>query len=303
MVVACTGFFDGVHLGHRSVIDKVCTLAKERGCKSLVITFWPHPRAVLQQDAVNFRLITSLEEKVELLTSMGIDSVEVIPFTREFARLTTRDFFQKYLIDKYGVNYFVVGYDHRVGSDKTQSQQEMLEIAESMNIKTLRVEEFHKDIGVESEIVISSTKIRERVSLGQVDVACRLLGYNYSLSGVVVSGEKLGRKLGFPTANIKLYEPLKLLPKDGVYAVKVLFNGKRYCGITNIGTRPTVSLGVQKSIETHILDFNEQIYGLDLKVEFIKRIRDEKKFDSIEKLIEQLTQDREYASKLLSFID
>jgi riboflavin kinase/FMN adenylyltransferase len=299
MVVACTGFFDGIHLGHRAVIERVCTLAKEHGCKSLVITFWPHPRAVLQQDAVNFRLITSLEEKIEMLTSIGIDSVEVIPFTKDFARLTTKEFFQDYLLKKYGVNHFVVGYDHRVGSDKTQSQQEMLDIAELMGIKTHRVGEFHKDIN-NNDIIISSTKIRERISSGDVNIANTLLGYNYTLSGVVVSGQKLGRKLGFPTANIKLYEPLKLLPKDGVYAVKVNYNGHQYNGITNIGTRPTVSLGVQKSIETHILDFNEQIYGLTISVEFIQRIREEQKFNSIDELIEQLTKDREYAHNLLS---
>ncbi|MDD2583620.1 MAG: bifunctional riboflavin kinase/FAD synthetase [Bacteroidales bacterium] len=298
MVVAATGFFDGVHRGHRSVLNRVSTLAKEQGALSAVVTFWPHPRAVLQQDAAKFRLLTTLEEKKALLHALGIDHVHVLTFNKEFAKQSTAQFFSKYLKDQFNVSTLVAGYDHRVGNDINQTQQEMFEIARKYGINPIRVEEFEN---TEEHVIISSTKIREALCSGNLEVAAHMLGYNYNLKGVVVEGNKLGRTMGFPTANIKLYEPLKLLPANGVYAVWVERGTSLYKGIANIGTRPTVSQSNEQSIEVHIMDFDEDIYGLPLKVEFAFRLRDEQKFSSLDFLKEQLSRDKARAESLLIF--
>lgn len=290
MVVGSVGFFDGVHKGHLSVIDRVCSLAKKQGCKSSVFTFWPHPRAVLQHDAAKFRILTTLEEKKNLLYNYGIEEVIVLPFDKDFARQTTREFFKNYLVERFGVTTLVVGYDHRVGSDLNQTQEEMLEIARELGVNTVRVEEVSSD---NKELIISSTKIREFLLNGSVEQANLLLGYRYGLEGVVVEGMRIGRTIGFPTANIRLYEPLKITPGDGVYTVWVEHNNRTFRGITNIGTRPTIALGNERSIETHILDFDEDIYGLSLKIEFVTKMRDEQKFESLEELKAQIKIDKE----------
>ncbi|MFA6769992.1 MAG: bifunctional riboflavin kinase/FAD synthetase [Bacteroidales bacterium] len=296
MVVAATGFFDGVHRGHRAVLDKVCTLAKKQKAKSAVITFWPHPRAVLQQDAAKFRLLTTLEEKKDLLHSLGIDMVHVLTFDKEFAKQSTAQFFSKYLKGQFDVTTLVAGYDHRVGNDVNQTQQEMFRIAKESGITPIRVLEFEN---TKDHVVISSTKIREALCNGNIEFASNMLGYSYGLKGVVVEGKKIGRSMGFPTANIKLYEPLKLLPANGVYAVWVGVGTSVYKGVANIGTRPTVSQSSEKSIEVHILNFDEDIYGLSIKIEFAFRLRDEQKFDSLDLLEEQIKKDKERAQSLL----
>jgi len=299
MVVASTGFFDGVHKGHRSVLETTRDIALSEGCQSAVITFWPHPRAVLQQDAAKFRLLTSLEEKRKLILSMGIDQVHVIGFDKEFAKQTTEEFFKNHLKEKFGVTTLVAGYDHRMGSDLNQTQEEMFQIARNMGINPVRVKEFGNGF-LGEHTIISSTKIRECLMNGNVHTANDMLGYRYGLEGVVVEGQRLGRTLGFPTANIRLYEPLKLLPADGVYAVWAESLGKTYRGITNIGTRPTVSQLNEKTIETHIIDFDEDIYGLSFKIEFVCRLRDEVRFSSLDELISQLGKDKQKALSLLT---
>ncbi len=299
MVVASTGFFDGVHKGHRAVLERARDIARKQGMESAVITFWPHPRAVLQQDAAKFRLLTTLEEKRKLILSLGIDNVHVLEFDKEFAKQSTEQFFVNYLREKFDVTILVVGYDHRVGSDLNQTQEEMFGIARKAGIEPVRIKEFGNGFMGEHTI-ISSTKIRECIVNGKIDIANDMLGYRYGMEGVVVEGQRLGRKLGFPTANMMLYEPLKLLPEDGVYAVWVESLGKTYKGITNIGTRPTVSDVNEKTIETHIIDFDEDIYGLSLKLEFVYRLRDEQKFSSLPELSEQLAKDREKALSLLT---
>ena len=299
MVVASTGFFDGVHRGHRSVLETTRDIALCEGSQSAVITFWPHPRAVLQQDAAKFRLLTSLEEKRKLILSMGIDHVHVIGFDKEFAKQTTEEFFKNYLKDKFGVTTLVAGYDHRMGSDLNQTQEEMFQIAKNMGINPVRVKEFGNGF-LGEHTIISSTKIRECLMNGNVHTANEMLGYRYGLEGVVVEGQRLGRTLGFPTANIRLYEPLKLLPADGVYVVWAESLGKTYRGITNIGTRPTVSQLNEKTIETHIIDFDEDIYGLSFKIEFVCRLRDEVRFSSLDELISQLGKDKQKALSLLT---
>lgn len=286
MVIA-TGFFDGVHIGHRFVIRRLVEAARERGDQSMVVTFWPHPRNVLQDDARNLRLLSSLEEKKELLRGLGVDRVEVLPFTKEFSRMTTREYFRDCLIPRFGAKAVLIGYDNRLGSDP-QTPESIERIAEEEGLDVVRL----GSVTAPSGVTVSSTKIREAVAAGEMESAAAMLGYEYSLLGVVVAGDRLGRTIGFPTANIQLYEPLKLVPGNGVYAVEAETLGRKFNGMCNIGVRPTVRSGGQRTIETNIFDFNEDIYGLDLKVTFLRKVRDERRFDSIDSLRSQLSTDR-----------
>lgn len=294
MVVAATGFFDGVHAGHRAVLQILKDTAREEGGQSAVITFWPHPRNVLQQDASDFRLLNTLEEKKSLILDFGIDRFHVIPFTREFSQLDTAGFMKTYLQEMYHVDTLIIGYDHRLGHSSTASREELAAIAAGVGLKTKIVEEVHC-----GEKKVSSTQIRNLLSAGDVTGAADMLGYRYSLFGVVVSGNKLGRTMGFPTANMQLYEPLKAVPADGVYAVEVEVLGQHYGGVCNIGTRPTVGAGNARTIETHIFGFNDDIYGLDIRIRFISRLREEIQFSSIGELRKQIERDKNQAASCL----
>ena len=259
MVVAATGFFDGVHAGHRAVLQVLKDTAREEGEESAVITFWPHPRNVLQQDASTFRLLNTLDEKKALIRDFGIDRFHVIPFTRDFSRLDTAGFMKEYLVDRFHVDTLIIGYDHRLGRSSTASREELAAIASTVGLRTRIVEEVHCD-----ERKVSSTQIRNLLSAGDVVTAAQMLGYRYSLLGVVVSGNMLGR------------------------------------GICNIGTRPTVSEGNARTIETNIFDFNENIYGLDIRIEFVARIRDEHRFASLDDLSGQMCLDAAAAAEIIS---
>ncbi len=285
-VVVATGFFDGVHTGHRLVIRELVRSANERGEESLVVTFWPHPRNVLQDDARNLRLLTSLKEKKLHLSALGVDWVEVLTFSREFSKMTTEEYLRDILIGRFGADAIVLGYDNRLGSDLL-TPDETERIARRLGLDVIRTPR-----GLDA----SSTMIRTALQEGRVGDANSMLGYGYSLDGVVVAGNRLGRTIGFPTANMQLYEPLKLIPCDGVYAVEVETLGKRFRGMCNIGVRPTVSSGEHRTVETHILDFDEDIYGLDIRVTFLGKIRDERPFPSLEALRSQLISDRELVS-------
>ena len=288
-MIATTGFFDGVHLGHRLVIERLVSLAHERGDESLVVTFWPHPRAVLQDGARELRLLTTLEEKKSLLASLGVSRVEVLDFTRSFASLTAAQFLHDVLQSQFDVTTLLMGYDNRLGSDRLTATQ-LQPVAHHLGMELIELE----SLSFRAErrnLEISSTKIRRFLEDGDIASATAMLGYGYSLQGVVVAGNRLGRTIGFPTANMKLYEPLKLVPGRGVYVVEVEVLGKKYRGMTNIGLRPTVG-GTTTTIETHILDFDEDIYGLPLRITFLRRLRDEIHFPSLDALKAQLELDR-----------
>ena len=324
VAVVTTGFFDGVHLGHRHVLSAVVSSARERGEEAVVVTFWPHPRTVLQQDAREFRMLTTLEEKKALLAAAGIDRVEVLPFTRAFAAMTAEEYLEM-LRDRFGASLVVMGYDNRIGSDKLTAS----EICVSQAVAPRPLPNFvvrcttqwappsytaegghgpakhisprpvktpdscHSERSPKDEVEespISSTRIRKALQEGRVEEANAMLGYGYELYGVVVAGNRLGRTIGFPTANMQLYEPLKLVPGNGVYVVDVEVLGRQFRGMCNIGMRPTVG-GAARTIETHILDFDEDIYGLPLRLRFVRRLRDERKFPSLEALQTQLAQD------------
>ena len=295
-MIATTGFFDGVHTGHRLVIERLVSLAHARGDESLIVTFWPHPRAVLQDGARELRLLTSLEEKKALLTALGVDRIEVLDFTRAFASLTAEQYLRDVLRDRFGVTTLLMGYDNRLGSDRLTASS-LAPMAQSIGIELIELPalSLHDGPSFRAEsrnLEVSSTKIRRALQDGRIEDATSMLGYGYSLTGVVVAGNRMGRTIGFPTANLRPYEPLKLIPARGVYAVEAEVLGKRYRGMTDIGTRPTVG-GTIPTIETHILDFDEDIYGLPLTITFLRRLRDEIHFPSLEALKQQLLLDRE----------
>lgn len=282
MAVVSTGFFDGVHSGHRLVIGTLVEEARSRSEESVVVTFWPHPRNVLQDEARNLRLLSSLDEKKLMLKALGVDRIEVLPFTKAFASMTGEQYLKEVLVGRFGATAAIFGYDNRIGSDhKTFS--DLLPLSSSLGLDIIPC----KELGS-----ISSTVIRKALAEGRVRDASDMLGYRYGLHGVVVSGNRLGRTIGFPTANMQLYEPLKLIPAVGVYAVEVETLGRKYLGMSNIGVRPTVGTGNALTVETNIFDFDEDIYGLDITIRFIRRIREEKRFPSLTELKAQLLEDK-----------
>ena len=284
MVVA-TGFFDGVHTGHRHVITQLVEAAAARGDESMVITFWPHPRNVLQKEARSLRLLTTLAEKKQMLLDLGVDRVEVLDFTKDFSKMTTQEYLLM-LKENFGAKTVLVGYDNRMGCDADDADQ-VMQVAAQVGLEAIKTEMIPSEQGY----AVSSTKIRQKVEEGDVQEASAMLGYEYSLLGVVVAGNRIGRTIGFPTANMQLYEPLKLVPGNGVYFVRVNTLGRDWYGMCNVGCRPTVELGNTRTIETHIFGFDEDIYGLDIKVTFLEKIRDEVKFASLDDLKNQLNLD------------
>ena len=286
MVVA-TGFFDGVHTGHRHVITQLVEAAAARGDESMVVTFWPHPRNVLQKEARSLRLLTTLAEKKQMLLDLGVDRVEVLDFTKDFSRMTTQEYLLM-LKEKFGARTVLIGYDNRMGCDAKDADQ-VMEAAAEVGLEAIRTEMIPSQHGY----AVSSTKIRQKIEEGDVQAASAMLGYEYSLLGVVVAGNRIGRTIGFPTANMQLYEPLKPVPGNGVYFVRVNTLGREWYGMCNVGCRPTVGLGNTRTIETHIFGFDEDIYGLDIKVTFLEKIRDEVHFASLDELKNQLNHDRQ----------
>ena len=285
MAVAATGFFDGVHLGHREVLKTLVSSARERGEEALVITFSQHPRTVLQQDAGKLRFLTTPEEKRLLLESAGAGRVETIPFTREFASLSARDYISELLVKRYGVSSLILGYDNRLGGDRLSAPQ-LRELCAGMGLDARIVPPYRLADGS----TVSSTKIRGLIASGKIEEANAMLGGRYMLSGVVVSGKQLGRTIGFPTANTVCSNPLKLVPGRGVYVTEVTVLGRRYYGMTNVGD----------VIETNIFDFDESIYGLELGLRFITRIRDMRAMNGLEELKKQLSLDRSAAREIIS---
>lgn len=283
MAVVATGFFDGVHLGHRQVISALVSSARERAEEAIVVTFATHPRAVLQQDARTLRLLSSPAEKAAMLKSLGVDRVEVLDFTRDFSRMRAEEYLRDIVRDRLGGTAVLLGYDNRLGSDQLSPEQ-LRPLAGRLGMDVVIVPPTRLD----GDIIVSSTKIRAALSEGRVGDAAAMLGYEYPVSGVVVSGKQLGRKIGFPTANMQLYEPLKLIPGRGVYLSEVETLGRRFYGMTNVGD----------IIETNIFDFSEDIYGLDITVKFKKRLRDGKRLNSIEELKAQLTCDEALCREL-----
>ena len=291
--VVTSGTFDGVHLGHQKILNRLQEVAFETGGQSVVITFYPHPRSVISPDNKTINLLSTLDEKIELLEKNGINHLVIIPFTREFSELSSEEFIQKILIETIGTKTLVIGFDHRFGRN---SEGGFEYLKENKARYGFEIEEISRhDL---ENVGISSSKIRKALIEGDVPTADHFLGRNYSLSGVIVKGKQLGRTIGFPTANIQVREIAKLVPADGVYAVKVYYREEEFGGMLNIGNRPTVD-GTFKTIEVNIFNFDCEIYGENLKVEFIKKIRNEQKFSGLDELKVQIAKDKETCKDIL----
>ncbi len=283
--VATLGTFDGVHLGHRELIKHLISESSKRGTCSLLITFDPHPRIVLNKSPRDLKFINSPQEKIQLLSQLGLDYLLVLPFTFEFSKTSANSFIQHYLIEKLHVQAMTIGYDHHFGRmDGEYENVELLLRAKGIDVERI------PELDVES-MAVSSTKIREAVQNGKMDLAKQMLNYPFRLCGTVVHGNKIGRTIGFPTANLMLEYPFKLIPADGVYAVVAIVNQQRYQGMLNIGFRPTIQSN-QHGLEVHILDFEKLIYGEKIEVEVLSKIREEISFQNIDSLAKQLQADR-----------
>ena len=293
MSVLTIGTFDGVHVGHQEILKRVIRLAEKKGVNSLVLTFFPHPRMVLQKDS-NIKLINTIDERKDLLKKIGIDIIEIQKFTKEYSRMTAIEFIRDILVNKLNAKCVVVGYDHHFGRNRSANIDDLKEYGDVYNFKVIEIPA--QDI---ANVSVSSTKIRNALTEGDIITANKYLGYSFMLSGVVIKGNSLGKTINFPTANLHIEEKYKLIPKKGVYIVKSIINDQLYFGMMNIGKNPTIK-GKKKSIEIHFFDFDQDIYGSSLKIELIKRIRREEKFDSIEDLKTQLEKDKSFALNYLS---
>lgn len=290
--IVTIGTFDGVHIGHQKIINRVINLGKEKGLKSVVLTFFPHPRMVLQKDS-KLKLLNTIEEREAILTKLGLDQMVTKTFTKDFANLSAEDFVKTVLVDALHAKYIIIGYDHKFGKNRS---------ADIHDLKT-----FGKEFGFEVEeisaqdvedVAVSSTKIRKAIQEGDIETATAFLGNPFFLTGTVIKGKGLGKQIGFPTANIHISVDYKLIPKDGVYVVKGIIKGKTVSGMMNIGTNPTVD-GEHHSLEVHFFDFDEDIYGQSIQIEFLKRLRDEQKFDSLKSLTDQLKKDKTTTEEIL----
>jgi len=291
--IVTIGTFDGIHIGHKKILKNLITTAREEGKKSVLLTFFPHPRMVLQKDKT-ILLLNTLDEKSMLLEKMGLDFLIIHPFSKEFSRLTALEFVRDILVNKLNTSRLIIGYDHHFGKNREGNIHQLKEYSLLYDFK---IEEIPaQDI---DDVSVSSTKIRKALKEGNLKTANNYLGYYYMLSGTVVNGKKLGGTIGFPTANIEIKEPYKLIPSTGVYIIRTRINGDLYNGIMNIGFNPTV-LGKHQTIEAHLFDFNENIYGEKIKIEFLYFLREEQKFKSVEELVTQLNIDKENAISFLS---
>ena len=293
--VATIGFFDGVHAGHRYLIQQVKEIAAAKGLRSALVTFPVHPRKVMN---VEYRpeLLTTPEEKISLLADIGVDYCLMLDFTPEISRLTAREFMTQLLKERYQVKYLVIGYDHRFGHNRSEGFEDYVHYGEVIRAKAYTS---NIEIGNEPNIPVSSSLIRKLLHEGEVSLAAHCLKYEYFLDGIVVGGYQVGRKIGFPTANLRVDDPDKLIPADGVYAVWVTFDGKTYMGMLNIGVRPTIDNGPNRTIEVNILHFHSDIYDKFIRLTFVKRTRPELKFSSIDELITQLHKDAEETETIL----
>ena len=291
--IVTIGTFDGVHLGHQKIVAQITKNADDLNCESLVLTFFPHPRMVLQE-STEMKQLNTLNEKIALLDNLGIDNLVVHPFDKEFSRLTAEEFVKKVLVDVFKIKKIIIGHDHRFGRNRTATIDDLINFGETygFEVEQISAEEIN-------EVSISSTKIRNALLEGNIELAANYLGYDYSLTGIIFKGRQLGRTIGYPTANITIEEDYKLIPNNGVYIAKSVLNGKTVFGMMNIGTRPTVD-GTKQTIEINFFDFKQDLYGQKITISLLHRMRSEQKFESIDALKNQLGKDKKTA---LAFIE
>ena len=293
--VVTIGTFDGVHLGHQKILKQITKNAHDLNCESLVLTFFPHPRMVLQEDT-EMKQLNTLNEKIELLENLGVDNLVIHPFNKDFSRLTAEEFVKEVLVDVFKIKKIIIGHDHRFGRNRTANIDDLITFGATygFEVEQISAEEIN-------EVSISSTKIRNALLDGNVELASTYLGYHYSLTGIVSKGKQLGRTIGYPTANIKIEENYKLVPSNGVYIAKSIINGKTIYGMMNIGTRPTVD-GTTQTIEINFFDFNGDLYSQPITVLLLKRMRSEQKFESIDALKTQLEIDKTTAKEYIRLL-
>jgi riboflavin kinase/FMN adenylyltransferase len=282
--VVTIGTFDGVHVGHKKIIKRLVQIAEKENLQAIVLTFFPHPRMVVQKDTT-IKMLNTIDEKNNLMETEGIDHLVVKKFTKEFSRLSAQDYVRDILVDTLHVKHIIIGYDHHFGRNRTANINDLKAFGEIYGFKVTEISAQEID-----EVTVSSTKIRKALLDGDIKTANTFLGYNFMLTGIVIKGKGLGKQLKFPTANISIKESYKLIPKNGVYVVKAKIEDAVVFGMMNIGTNPTVNGKVQ-SIEVHFFDFSKDIYGLQLEVEILERLRDEQKFGSLDDLKDQLAKD------------
>ena len=285
--IVTLGTFDGVHLGHKKILEKVIASSKNLNAESVVLTFFPHPRTVLQSTE-EMKQLNTIDEKIVLMNELGIDNLVIHPFNKDFSRLTAEEFVKNVLIEQFNIKKIIIGHDHRFGRNRTADINDLIEFGKEYDfeVEQISAEEIN-------EAAISSTKIRNALNEGNIDLANQYLGYEYMISGKIIEGKKLGRTIGFPTANIFVEENYKLIPKSGVYIVKVNVLEKAFFGMMNIGTNPTTDDSKNQKIEVNILEFDNDIYNKPITIHFLKRIREEKKFDTLNDLKNQLNLDKE----------
>jgi len=286
--IATIGTFDGVHIGHQKIIEKLIQEAKNTDCESVILTFFPHPRMVLHETS-SIKLLNTIKEKSDLLEKMGLDNLIIHPFDKEFSNLSAEEFVKTILVDAFNIQKIIIGYDHRFGKNRAANIDDLIGFGKKYGFEVEQISAQEID-----SVSVSSTKIRISISNGNIAVANEFLGYDYIITGKVISGKQLGRTIGFPTANLQIEESYKLIPKNGVYIVKSNLNEKTVFGIMNIGLNPTVN-GENLSIEVHFLDFNFDLYHTEISVSVIDSIRDEQKFASIDLLKTQIQEDKNYA--------
>ncbi|MEM7513636.1 MAG: bifunctional riboflavin kinase/FAD synthetase [Bacteroidota bacterium] len=291
--IATIGTFDGVHIGHQTILNRIIQLAKRVEGESVLISFYPHPRLVLFPENNPLKLLHTLEERIATLEKLGLDKLLLIPFTKEFSRTPSKAFIRDVLVEGVGIHTIVIGYDHHFGKNRTGGIDELRSFSSQYEYEV-------EEIPAQSinEANISSTKIRRALESGEVDVANTYLGYNYGFSGTVVHGEKQGRKLGYPTANMEPEEKTKLIPCHGIYLVKVFAEGQEYFGLMNIGKKPTMG-EFEQSQEVFIMDFSGDLYDKTIRVEFLRYLRGEKKFNSLDELIAAMNQDKANALEII----
>ncbi len=291
--VVTVGTFDGLHIGHQRIIARMKEIAAAQNGDTVLVTFDPHPRLVLNNNPTELRFISSQKRKMQLLEHFGIDHMIVIPFTKAFSKTPSDTFIKDYLVDQIGVKKLIVGYDHHFGRNREGDYKQLEETGKRLGFEVEEIEAQYVD-----DMAVSSTKIRKALMEGDVKLANRMLGYEYSIAGTVIEGNKIGRKIGYPTANIDVDDKFKLIAAGGVYACKAGIDDKIYPGMGNIGTRPTVGINGLVT-EVHVFDFDRDIYGQEIIIYFIDRIRDEQKFADLDALKAQLTRDEKATRKLL----
>ena len=290
--VVTIGTFDGVHIGHKAILQRLNATAKKEDLDSVVLTFFPHPRMVLQEDT-SLKLINTIDERTDLMNETGLEHLIIHPFTHAFSRLSALEFVRDILVNKLKTKKIIIGYDHRFGRNRNADIEDLREFGVTYEFEVEEISAQELD-----DVAVSSTKIRVALEAGDIETANNYLGYSFKLSGTVVSGNAIGRTIQFPTANLKLSEDYKLVPKEGIYVVQANINDANIYGITSIGTNPTVG-GTKKTIETYFLDFNEDLYERKLKIEFLTRIRDEETFESIAELQMAIQNDEKFARNFL----